>query len=176
MNARITLVRWILVVTLGCSLGLILVYVAAWMRSMPDMGNVNNILVTHQMRPKEAAFRLSQEEIEQELMNVIEAQLGAFRKDDYPAAYKYAAAAVKAQFPLPAFERMVRQGFPYIAQSSSAQFGVILDNGEQAVVNVTISGRTGRSRHYQYIMQRESGVWRIGAVIESRQTPSTLTI
>ena len=75
MNARLTLVRWILVVSLGCSLGLLLVYVAAWMRPMPDMGNANTILVTHQLRTKEAVFRLSQEEIEQELMSVIEAKL-----------------------------------------------------------------------------------------------------
>jgi len=176
MNARNALVRWILVVTLGCSLGLLLVYVAVWMRPMPDMSNVDTILVTHQLRAREPVFQLSHEEIEKELIDVIEAQLAAFRKDDYPGAYKFAATAVKAQFPLPTFERMVRQGFPYIARSSGVQFGVILDNGQQAVVNVMVSGQTGRSRRYQYIMQRESGVWRVGAVIESKQAVNTTTI
>lgn len=174
MTTRLHLVRWILVVSLGCSLGLLIVYVATWLRPLPEPIDTPNILISHPLRHKIAAFRLSEQDMEQELTNVITAQLADFRKDDYPDAYKYAAAGIKAQLPLPSFEKMVRQGFPFIAQSTSAQFGVIVDNGDQAVVNVTIIGATGQSRHYQYIMLREGGTWRIGGVAETRQPTGTI--
>ena len=175
MKARLTLVRWILVVTLGCSLGLLLVYVVGWFRPMPALPDgAPNIYVIHKLQAKPLEFRLSETEMESELTQVIEAQLAAFRHDDYPEAYKYAAASIKAQFPLPAFERMVKQGFPLLAQSSSAQFGVVVDNGQQAVVNVVVVGASGRMRHYQYLMQREAAQWRIVGVAEAKSTGMTI--
>jgi hypothetical protein len=175
MKARSILVRWILVITLGCSLGLLLVYVVGWFRPMPTPTDGGpNIYVTHKLESKPPEFRLSETEIESELRQVIEAQLAAFRQDDYPEAYKYAATSIKAQFPLPAFERMVKQGFPSIAQSTSAQFGVVVDNGKQAVVNVAVVGASGRTRHYQYLMQREGAGWRIFGVTEVKSTGTAI--
>ena len=171
MKARSSLVRWILVVTLGCSLGLLLIYVVVWFHPLPappDGGP--NIYVTHRLEAKQSEFGLSEGDVESDLKGVIEGQLAAFRKDDYPEAYKFAASAIQEQFPLPAFERMVKQAYPAIAQSSSTQFGVILDNGKQAVVNVTVVGASGRTHRYQYILQREAAGWKIGGVTEVRSS------
>ena len=174
MIARRNLVRWILVVTLGCSLGLLLIFVVVSIHPLAPEYNEPNIYVTHQVRQAEPQFRISQEEMESELRRIIEAQLTAFRQDDYPMAYKYAATGIRTQLPLPAFERMVRQAYPLIAHSNSAQFGVVVDNGEHAVVNVTITGESGRSRRYQYLMQHESSGWRIGGVTEVKAAGMTI--
>ncbi|MDB6021577.1 MAG: hypothetical protein JWQ04_1434 [Pedosphaera sp.] len=174
MKAQFNLVRWILVVTLGCSLGLIAVFVLVALRPLSDDASGGNIYVRHQLQRPQLEFRLTEAEMEKDLRRVIEAQLAAFRQDDYPTAYKYAASGVKAQLPLPAFERMVRQMYPLIAQSSSVQFGVILDNGEEAMVNVTVVGTSGRSRHYQYFLQHEVSGWRIYGVAEVK--PRGITI
>lgn len=175
MNARAKLVRWILVVTLGCSLGLLIVYVFGWLHPIPaPPNNEPNIYVRHKLESKPAEFLLSETNVETELREVIQAQLTAFRKDDYPEAYKYAASSIKEHFPLPAFERMVKQGYPLIAQSSTVQFGVVVDNGKQAVVNVVVAGENGRTRHYQYLMQREEAGWRIGGVTEARSSGTTI--
>lgn len=175
MNARVKLVRWILVVTLGCSLGLLIVYAIGWLRPIPALpNNQPSIYVQHKLESKPAEFKLTETAIESELKEIIEAQLAAFRKDDYPEAYKYAALSIKEQFPLPAFERMVKQGYPFIAQSSTAQFGVVVDNGKQAVVNVIVMGEGGRTRHYQYLMQREGAGWKICGVAEAKSSGTTI--
>jgi len=56
----------------------------------------------------------------QEAMDTVERQLEAFRRDDYAAAYTHASAEIQAFFDLPAFERMVRTGYPEIARSARA--------------------------------------------------------
>src|SRR5262249_26449404 len=47
-------------------------------------------------------------------------QLEAFRRGDYDAAYVFASTEIKQMFDRPAFERMVKGGYPEIAQSTSA--------------------------------------------------------
>jgi len=170
-NPGSKLVRWIMVVTLGGSLGLLLVLLAAYTRNFmsqdgsPGFGGIGH--------PQSAPFRLTDGAIEKELRQVIESQLAAFREGDYPAAYNCAASGLKAHFTLPAFERMVKTSYPVIAQSRSAEFGVSLDNGREAVVSVTVIGRSGRIRHYEYILQREGVAWRIFGVKEARPEGTT---
>jgi Domain of unknown function (DUF4864) len=164
MNSGFNLVRWMLVVTLGCSLGLLLVFVVVSTRALPR--DDEQLAMLRRGRATEPLFELSNETMEGQLRGVIQSQLAAFRQDDYPRAYTYASAAVKAQVALPAFERMVKLGYPLIAQSRSAQFGVTFDNGEQAVVNVVIVGRSGHARHYRYILQKEGTSWKVFGVAE----------
>jgi hypothetical protein len=47
-------------------------------------------------------------------------QLEAFRRDDYDAAYVFASTEIKQMFDRQAFERMVKGGYPEIAQSTFA--------------------------------------------------------
>jgi len=172
-NSGSNLVRWILVVTLGCSLGLLFIYAVL---STGTLSRRQEIPVVVRVIPqvREAEFKPSEDAVGEELTRIIKAQLAAFRKDDYPEAYRYAATGLKEQVPLPAFERMVKNGFPVIAQSRAVQFGVIIDNGEQAVVNAVIEDKSDRERHYQYSLLREPAGWKISGVSEVRPTGTTL--
>jgi hypothetical protein len=119
-------------------------------------------------------FGVSEEPVRAELLNVVDSQLTAFREDDYPKAYTFAASSLRAQLPLPAFEHMVKAGYHFITQSRSAQFGIILDNGDAAVVNVAISNHSGRVRQYQYLLQRERTGWKIFAVSQIKASGTTI--
>lgn len=159
-----TPVRWIMVILTGGCLGLLLALVASHTNYF---ANPNALFGFGSVgRTRGAQFKLTDGAGEKELQSVIESQLTAFREGDFSAAYGYAAAGLKAQVTLPAFERMVKTTYPAIAQSRSAEFGVSLDNGKEAVIHVTIVGRSGRAHHYEYILQREGDAWRISGVKE----------
>jgi hypothetical protein len=95
---------------------------------------------------------------------VINAQLDAFRKDDYAGAYVFADGAIKNQFPLESFEHMVRTGYPAIAHSTSAKCGLSFDNGDEAVVNVRVFSANREPIDYQYTLHRDGQNWRITGV------------
>jgi hypothetical protein len=162
-NSGFNLVRWILVVTLGCSLGLLVVLMGLSLRSLThkDADTDEPLAEMHFKGRPETPFEVSDDAIQAELRAVIESQLSAFREDDYPKAYTFAGAGLKTKMPLPVFERMIKTSYLFLAKSRSAQYGAILDNGEQAVVNVGIMGATGHVRHYRYILQREGGDWKV---------------
>jgi hypothetical protein len=163
MNSRFNPVRWLMIVLLGCSLGLLFVF---WRVSLIVPRDGNRPGRYRMSRPSPVPQgRLSDDAIRSELIEVIQSQLSAFRKNDYSKAYKYAASDLRAQVSLPAFERMVRDGFPLIARSSSAEFGVIVDNGAQALVNVSLVSESGKLIHYQYFLRRERAGWRITGVL-----------
>jgi hypothetical protein len=98
------------------------------------------------------------------LHKVIANQLAAFRADNYEAAYAYADAAIKSQFPVEQFEQMVKRGYPEIAHSISATFGLTFDNGDEAVVNVRVIGADQQAVPYQYMLHRDGDSWRITGV------------
>lgn len=102
-------------------------------------------------------------EMKEILHSVIRQQLEAFRRNDYAAAYEFAAEGIRKQFPVDAFERMVRTGYPLIAQSTDVRFGLTLDNGDRAVVTVrVIAGE--KSTSYHYLLERSGSEWRIAGV------------
>jgi len=171
MKSAFKLVRWIMVVTLGCSLGLIFVYFVRSTRMYRDA--VETTTIIRRTNPAEPPFKISQESLENELQRVVEAQLTAFREDDYPKAYEFAASSIKAQVSLPAFERMVKSGYPLIAHNRAVQFGVVVDNGDHAVASVTVLSE-GRTRHYQYILQHERTGWKIAGVAEVKAVGTTI--
>src|SRR6185436_11416522 len=100
------------------------------------------------------SLQISSEAMRDKLKGVVKSQLTAFRDDDYVTAYTFAAAGIKTKYPLAAFERMVKTGFPAIARFKSAAFGVVLDNGQEAVVSVEIEGESNRATHYQYFLRK----------------------
>ena len=113
-----------------------------------------------------SAPRRSSDAVKKELSAVIDAQLAAFRANDYPKAYTFAAGGVKTLFPLGDFEKMVRTNYPIIAGSTSAEYGVAFDTGEEAVVNVRIENAEKKSVEYQYLLKKEAGGWKISGVSE----------
>lgn len=100
---------------------------------------------------------------------VIRQQLEALRRGDFTAAYKFAAPGIKEQFPVAEFEAMVRKGYPVIAASTEAIFGITLDDGERAVVSVRVIGKEKQSGTFQYLLELSGGEWRIAGVFEQQE-------
>ena len=118
--------------------------------------------------PAAPTFNHSSDALKKELSTVIEAQLAAFRADDYPKAYTFAAAEIKGIFPASDFEKMVRTNYPVIAKSTSTEYGVAFDTGDEAVVNVRIENAEKKSVEYQYLLKKEADGWKISGVTEAK--------
>src|SRR6266851_8152770 len=97
-------------------------------------------------------------------VKAIRGQLSAFNRNDYRAAYRFAAPEIQAQFPLPAFQAMVERGYPQIAHSRAAAFGSPDIHGDTVTVPVTITGRDGVTVHVVYLMRHERNGWRVAGV------------
>lgn len=94
---------------------------------------------------------------------VIEAQLDAFRRDDAPRAFSYAAAGIREAFgTAESFSEMVRRSYPVVYRPKSVQFEApVLVEGE-VVQAVRMTDAEGRAWLAVYPMQRQpDGGWRI---------------
>jgi hypothetical protein len=111
----------------------------------------------------------SDTKMKEALHAVITGQLAAFRADDFAGAYAFADPQIKEQFPLEAFERMVRTAYPAIAKSVSASFGLTFDNGDEAVVEVHVTGADGKPLAYHYLLRRDGERWRISGVFAAEK-------
>lgn len=116
-----------------------------------------------------ASARPSTAAVKEKLRAVVRGQLDAFARQDFPAAYAFAAPEIQEQFSLADFEKMVKSTYPIIANSTEAVFGLILDDGSNALVNVRIVGRNQGSVNYQYLLEKVGEQWRIGGVTAARQ-------
>ncbi len=100
-------------------------------------------------------------------------QLEAFRRDDFEAAYALASREVRKIFDRAAFERMVRSGYPEIAQSAAADVEASRQTGDgQVYLRLRIRGANGRSVEAVYEMVREGRDWKVNGVI-ARVAPTT---
>jgi ABC-type transporter MlaC component len=109
-------------------------------------------------------LKLSEAQVKDALRSVVDAQLNAFRQDDYAGAYVFSDVEFRHQCPLDRFERMVRVGYPAIAHSTSARCGLAFDNGEEAVINVRVFSEGREPVDYQYLLRRDGQAWRITGV------------
>ena len=106
-------------------------------------------------------------DVKSELTNVIDAQLAAFRTDDYAKAYTFAATEIKGMFTQEDFEGMVRKSYPVIAHSTSVDYGMAFDTGEEAVIYVHVQNTgTKADGQFQYMLKKENGAWKISGVVE----------
>ena len=156
MQSGFNVMRWVRVALMGCALGVIFAFVGASLRMLPAFGG----------KRVEPPLALSEDSREAELIRVIDSQLSALRGNDYTKAFYYADSSFKAQMNVRGFERMVKAGYPALVRSRSAVYGVIMDNGEQAVVNVGIKTASGRTLHYQYLLRKEKNGWKISGVTQ----------
>ena len=92
-------------------------------------------------------------------------QLEAFRRGDFDTAYTFASSEIKEQFSRPAFEQMVKTGYPEIAQSTFATIAAsaVAPNGH-VYLSVKIRGANGNSIEAFYELVLESGQWKINGV------------
>lgn len=136
----------------------------------------------------------SSAEVRRQVVGVLESQFAAFRDGDYALAYSFAASGLQQQLTvaaseqakdgrilpqaelekraIAAFERMVKDGYPIIAYWRAVSFGDVEDNGREAVVQVSVQGRGGRTRFFRYVLVREENAWRIGGVEEVNLLPA----
>jgi hypothetical protein len=164
--------NWLLLLLFFC--------LAGWFwvsRDSPDATSVEEddaSMHVESSRPNTLPIHPSQDRIRVELIAVVESQLAAFREDDFTKAYHHASASIKKRFPLPAFQQMVKRQYPVIAQSKAALFGVILDNGDEAIVNVRIEAERESTADYRYLMKRENAEWKIQGVVQVANEESTI--
>ncbi len=103
-------------------------------------------------------------------------QLEAFRRGDFDTAYTFASSEIKEQFSRPAFEQMVKTGYPEIARSTFAMIArsAVAPNGH-VYVSVRIRGENGNSIEAFYELVLESGHWKINGVT-SRPDPGLVSL
>ena len=93
-------------------------------------------------------------------------QLEAFRQGDWDTAYAFASSEIRRLFDRAAFERMVKTGYPEIADSLSARVADRQATPDGHVfVLLKIVGGNGRRVEALYDMVWEAGAWRINGVM-----------
>ncbi len=96
--------------------------------------------------------------------SVISGQIDAFRADDGPRAYGYAAPMIRQIFPNPdVFMNMVRQGYQPVYRPQSFKFGDAgLSASGRPIQKVTVVGPDGITYEAIYTMERQpDGSWQI---------------
>ena len=97
----------------------------------------------------------------------IEAQLKAFKADDYEKAAKYQSAGLRDQFrTVEEFRRAIREGYPQFANYKSVTFGEARcdEKGDALQIQATVTGQDGVTVRGVYIMVREEGEYRVTSV------------
>jgi hypothetical protein len=111
-----------------------------------------------------AEMRASKPDVRQEVVKAIEGQLTAFRRGEVEQAYRFAAAELRAQKPLPAFAAIVQGNYPEIWANRRAEFGIVRDDGTRATVTVQVYAKKGDAA-YDYTLIKERPGWRIYGVV-----------
>ena len=112
-----------------------------------------------------AAFAQSISETEKsEFQRIIAAQISAFRADDGPTAYSYAAPVVRNIFPTPEiFMSMVKRGYPQVYRPQSFNFTeALIDPMGRPAQKMLVVGPDGKTYEALYSMEKQpDGSWRI---------------
>lgn len=109
--------------------------------------------------------RVSSKEVQAEVRTVVEAQLAAFRAEDYGAAYALAAASLQRKFSAPLFERLIKRGYPALARHARAELGLVRgDRQDRAEVVVSVYDGREQQADFRYLMVRQRAGWRIDGV------------
>ncbi|MGE0719566.1 MAG: DUF4864 domain-containing protein [Alphaproteobacteria bacterium] len=94
---------------------------------------------------------------------VIRDQMAAFRRDDAPGAFAFAAPSIRAMFGTPdAFMAMVRGGYQPVYRPRMVEFRELAADGGRIVQRVLVVGPDGVAEVALYEMERQpDGSWRI---------------
>ncbi len=98
---------------------------------------------------------------------VIAGQIEAFRRDDGPAAFAFAAPGIQAMFGTPErFMGMVRNAYPPVYRPRQVEFAGIEPQDGDWVQAVELVGPDGDAQRALYTMQRgPDGAWRIAGCV-----------
>ncbi len=112
-----------------------------------------------------AAFAQSISETEKtEFQRIITAQISAFRADDGPTAYSFAAPVVRNVFPTPEiFMSMVKRGYPQVYRPQAFNFTeALIDPLGRPAQKMLVVGSDGKTYEALYSMEKQpDGTWRI---------------
>lgn len=112
-----------------------------------------------------AGFAQSVSETEKtEFQRIIAAQISAFRADDGPTAYSFAAPVVRNIFPTPEiFMSMVKRGYPQVYRPQSFNFTeALIDPLGRPAQKMLVVGPDGKTYEALYSMEKQpDGTWRI---------------
>lgn len=112
-----------------------------------------------------AAFAQSISEAEKtEFQRIIAAQISAFRADDGPSAYSFAAPVVRNIFPTPEiFMSMVKRGYSPVYRPQSFNFTeALIDPMGRPAQKMLVVGPDGKTYEALYSMEKQpDGTWRI---------------
>ena len=112
-----------------------------------------------------AAFAQSISETEKsEFQRIITAQISAFRADDGPTAYSFAAPVVRNIFPTPEiFMSMVKRGYSPVYRPQSFNFTeALIDPLGRPAQKMLVVGPDGKTYEALYSMEKQpDGTWRI---------------
>jgi hypothetical protein len=101
-----------------------------------------------------------------EMTRTVLDQLAAFRRDDWAAAYTFAASSIQVRFGLEAFRQMVTSGYAEIAHSLRATVShVEMIDTDHGLVQVRVDGANGQTVDALYELVDEQGSWRIEGVL-----------
>lgn len=99
-----------------------------------------------------------------EFQRIITAQISAFRVDDGPTAYSFAAPVVRNIFPTPEiFMSMVKRGYPQVYRPQSFNFTeALIDPLGRPAQKMLVVGPDGKTYEALYSMEKQpDGTWRI---------------
>ena len=99
-----------------------------------------------------------------EFQRIITAQISAFRADDGPTAYSFAAPVVRNIFPTPEiFMSMVKQGYSPVYRPQSFNFTeALIDPLGRPAQKMRVVGPDGKTYEALYSMEKQpDGTWRI---------------
>ncbi len=119
------------------------------------------------MHPAKAADRTA-------AIGSIQAQLKAFRRDDYKTAVTYQSAGLKNNFlSTEAFRAMMVRTYPEFAHSKSVTFGPAQSDatGTHLAILTAITGQDGVKVRAVYLMVREGKAYRVEGVAGGAQVP-----
>lgn len=97
------------------------------------------------------------------IRQVIQSQLDAFQKDDWPRAFGYASPGIQTRFVNPdVFSQMVRTGYPMVYRPKTVEFRDLSATQYGPTQRVFVVGPDGRAYMAFYTMERQAdGSWRI---------------
>lgn len=117
---------------------------------------------------EQPAFRMPTDAERKAATEAIEAQLKAFRDDDYETAEKYQSAGLRENFrSLDEFRQMMREQYPQFARYRSVRFGEARcdPTGDRMQLQAVITGQDGVTVRAIYTVVREDGEYRVAGVI-----------
>ncbi|MCX5515091.1 DUF4864 domain-containing protein [Kaistia algarum] len=111
-----------------------------------------------------------------EWQSVVKGQIEAFRRDDGPAAYGFAAPGIQAMFPSPEiFLGMVRKAYPPVYRPSSIAFGEMTQTDHGPTARVFLTAEDGSNWIALYRFERQAdGSWKISGCQILKDTAPTI--